>query len=252
MFSLRKTVRYCPTAEEKEWIVRYRIPRRQLSLVAGKQGDGKSYMLLDLASKLSHGLNMPDGSESPKRKTLYCFVEDSPSDVRLRLENANADLKNNMVGYIHLATEYRNRNNFNIATSEGIKQLRDAVIEGGFEWVIIDPFNNFIGGNSRTDNDSATRHILGELDAVAQECNVGITYLMHFSKDRDRKGIDKILNSTGHSAFCRVVLFVKKHPEEYQRRLLTVEKTNSTGELPAWEYKLLAVSDNPDAGARVE
>ena len=81
--------------EDVEWLWPGRIPLRKLSLVAGMMGVGKSFLIVDLAARVSRGRAWPDAREKPadQGSVLLLNAEDDPADtLRPRLESASADL----------------------------------------------------------------------------------------------------------------------------------------------------------------
>lgn len=84
-------------AERVDWLIDCWLPRRSLTLLAGREGLGKSTIAVDLAAQATRG---ELDNRTPMR-VLYLSTEDSRSmTVRPRLEAAGADL--DQVGFLDI------------------------------------------------------------------------------------------------------------------------------------------------------
>ena len=70
-----------------------RLIRGKLNIVAGDPGLGKSWMSLDMVTRVSRGWTWPDGSIAPQGDVLIISAEDGMEDtIRPRLDDLEADL----------------------------------------------------------------------------------------------------------------------------------------------------------------
>src|SRR5215510_9339709 len=83
------------TVEPKDvdWLWPGRIPRAMLTLLVGDPENGKSYVTLDLAARVSTGRDWPDGATgSAPADVLILQAEDDPAvTLRPRLDQLGAD-----------------------------------------------------------------------------------------------------------------------------------------------------------------
>ena len=76
-------------AERVEWLMDCWIPRRSLTLLAGREGLGKSTIACDIAAQATRG----ELDNATPMNVIYLQTEDSRAmTVRPRLEAAGADL----------------------------------------------------------------------------------------------------------------------------------------------------------------
>src|SRR5438132_3052923 len=68
-------------AEEISWLWRGRLARGKVTLLIGDPGLGKSFVTLDMASRLSNGREWPDGDQAPLGVTILLSAEDGPADT---------------------------------------------------------------------------------------------------------------------------------------------------------------------------
>lgn len=82
------------TARPVDWLWPGRIPLGKLTLVVGDPNVGKSFLLLDLAARLSRGAGWPDrpGEKGRRGTVVLLSAEDSgPDTIAPRLAAANAE-----------------------------------------------------------------------------------------------------------------------------------------------------------------
>ena len=88
-----------------EWLVPGMIPLAKLTLFAGKGETGKTTVALDLAARVSRGLEFPGGIKNDwgKKKVLLCVTEDDLGDTVVpNLMAAGADL--DMIGFLRITS----------------------------------------------------------------------------------------------------------------------------------------------------
>src|SRR5262249_36843663 len=67
--------------EAVDWLWPGRMARGKYTLVAGEPGVGKTYMLTDVAARISRGSRWPDGSRAEAGRVLYLTAEDGIADT---------------------------------------------------------------------------------------------------------------------------------------------------------------------------
>src|SRR5919107_5572070 len=78
--------------EQVEWLWPGRLPLGKLSVLDGDPGLGKSVLTLDLAVRVSAGLELPDGGRCEPAGVVLLSAEDGLADtIRPRLDAAGAD-----------------------------------------------------------------------------------------------------------------------------------------------------------------
>jgi len=78
-----------------EWVWKDHIPRGLLSILGASQGSGKSFVGLDLAYRIIHGIGFPDGSPiiRPGANIIYVDAEAVPQIMRERANHYQMDQK---------------------------------------------------------------------------------------------------------------------------------------------------------------
>ena len=78
--------------EDVDWLWPGRIPRAMLTLIVGDPGTAKSYLLIDLLSRITVGATWPGGGQAPQGDVLHLTAEDTlPHTVRPRIDAQGGD-----------------------------------------------------------------------------------------------------------------------------------------------------------------
>jgi hypothetical protein len=230
------------------WLWHGRIPLGKLTLLDGDPGLGKSLVTLDLAARVSRGLEMPDGSRSdlggPAGVVLLSAEDDIADTIRPRLEAAGADCSR-----IAILRAVRTRLGDDATPVERIPTLADlaaletAVREVGARLVVIDPVTAYVGATD-THIDAEVRQLLAPLADLAARLEVAILLVRHL-----RKGAGPALYRGGGSiafvAAVRSALLVGPDPTDAGRRVLAPVKSNLAEPAPALGYVIEAPDGIP-------
>lgn len=136
-------------SENVQWLWPNRIPLGKLTIVAGDPGVGKSFLTLDIASRVSRGRSWPDGScatVTPASVLLISAEDDAADTIVPRLEAAAADL-----GNIHIFDKlyyYAPEQDLDItipfSLDSHLPQLRKLISKSYPKLVVIDPISAYL------------------------------------------------------------------------------------------------------------
>ena len=215
---------------EVSWLWPNRIPTGRLSLIVGRPGEGKSFVGVDIAARVSRGACWPDGSVCPEGSVILMAAEDDPHDtIRRRLDAQNAN-----VTKVHLLTAVRRQKDgsreqlISLADVDAIEQALQNVPD--CKLVVIDPIGSYLGGKVDAHRDNQVRAVLAPIAALASKYEVAILVVMHRRKGAGAFADEQALGSVGFVAISRIVWHVARDPEDDERRLLLAGKTNLAGE----------------------
>jgi putative DNA primase/helicase len=218
-----------------EWLWTHRIPLGKMSTFAGVGGLGKTFVLCDLAARVSRGGEWPlaNGECAPVGRTLFLSGEDDPDDTLVpRMLEAGAD----MGKIAFLRTEAQDR-----LLLADIPMLEAALGQLGKETrlVVIDPPTAFLGGVN-DHNNAELRGLLAPLKSLAARHRVAIIFNTHLTKGSDRR-MEAMMRVMGSVAWVNAVraahLFVRD-PLNPERRLVLGMKSNLGPEIKGLSYKL--------------
>lgn len=186
------------TPEPINWIWQGRIAAGKLNLIQGDAKVGKSYVVLDVASRVSAGLKWPDQSSNANRgAVLLMCAEDGLSDtIRTRVNLLGGDARQ--------ISSLRTRRDGKLITLADIETIATAARRTRARLLVMDPISAFVG-NVDSHKDAAVHGMLLPLLQLAEDLGLAILATIHRSKANQR---DAILASNGSTAFAAVARFV--------------------------------------------
>jgi AAA domain len=191
------TVRVEPT----RWVWRDRIALGALTLVVGREGAGKSTLTALLAALLSVGELDGDLHGCPAA-TLLLSLEDSASRTIVpRLKAVGADLER-----VHLLDAEREGHPDLVTLPSDAHLLAEQVRETGARLLVIDPLSAALAGDVDSHRDASVRRALAPIVQLAQDVDLAVVLVSHWSKARDGDALSRVLGSRGLTAAVRGVL----------------------------------------------
>lgn len=266
--------------EPVAWLWPGRFALGKLTLIAGDPGLGKSFLTLDMASRVSTGAGWPDrpSERITPGGVVLLSAEDAIADtIRPRLDAAGAD-----VARIVALEAIRSVGDNGRESARAFDLSRDlpaleAAIRSveGCRLVVIDPVTAYLGGVDSHKN-AEIRGLLAPLGAIAERHRVAVVAVTHLNKSGGGPAIYRAMGSLAFAAAARAAWAVSKDKDDPRRRLLLPIKNNiapDTGGLAyrieplgvdgcpalAWEPDPVSISaddalagDRDDGGGRTE
>jgi len=131
-------------SEAVNWLWPHYIPGGKLTLLIGDPGLGKSFLTLDLASRVSAGTSWPDGTTGVHGNVVLLTAEDGLGDtVRPRLDVAGADTSR-----VFAITGVRRKENAItdlVQLGQDLQPCGIVLKETQARLVIIDPLSAYLG-----------------------------------------------------------------------------------------------------------
>lgn len=214
------------TAVPVEWLMPNRIPIGKLTLLAGMQKQGKSFLTMDLAARVSTGGLIPcgDGARMPLGSVVLLSAEDDLDDtIKPRLILAEADTDK-----IHALTTVRQADGtlgpFSLSY---LPHLERAILRfSDTKLVIIDPITHYIGSKVDDHKVAQLRALLGPLRDLASRRHVAVLVVTHFNKGASPSAMNRVIGSGGYTALARANWALFRDPKDPKRRLFLDAGTN--------------------------
>lgn len=218
------------------WLWQDRIPLGELSIIAGREGLGKSTFALHLVAQLTRGALAGEFYRTP-RTVLIVATEDSWANVivpRLMAADANLDMV--------LRVEVESDTGFAQAPSfpGDLIPLGELIEQHDPAMVLFDPLMSRLSAKLDSHKDGEVRQALEPLTALAQQHEASLVGLMHFNKSSTDDPMNALMGSRAFSAVARSVTVVIRHPDDPERRVFGTPKNNlGPDTLPPIGYRIV-------------
>lgn len=231
--------------DRPHWVWDQRIPIGGVTLMAGREGDGKTLLVCWLAARISRGQLAGERHQRPA-DVLYVGLEDDRSTViKPRLIAAGADLTR--FQFVDLDGDR------SFALDTDLADLAAAATARDVGLVVFDPLDAHLGAVD-SHKKAEVQAAIGRLAALTQQLRCGALGLAHFNKAGLSDLLVRINGSRGFSTAVRSVLAVGAHPDDENDRLCVLAKANMTSktDVPAIRFRIEgATITHPVDGAEI-
>jgi hypothetical protein len=169
-----------------EWLWPNYIPRGMITLFDGDPDQGKTFVTLDLAARVSRGWPMPPappGSVTDPGHVIVMSAEDSlEQTIKERLDALGAD--QSRIIYIEAVTDNPDDPEASqpLVLPDDLALLEERIKAHSAKLVIIDPFSAWISGKYDANKDSDVRKILHRIKLVAERTGAVFIIVRHLNK----------------------------------------------------------------------
>lgn len=229
-----------------EWLWPNRLALGKITVWDGDPGLGKSTTTLDIAARVSAGRSLPGQSTGRGPAGVVLLgAEDDPGDtIRPRLEAAGADLTRVCIrqsvpdGSGGLSDKVYDRAP---SIPLDLPTIEADIVAIGASLLIVDPLMAFLGAGIDGHKDQDVRRALSALKTMAERTRVAVVLVRHLSKAVGAPALMRGGGSIGIIGAARFGLLVARDPEDPDRRLIAVTKSNLAVEAETLAYRLESV-----------
>lgn len=229
-------------SENIEWIIPKLIAKKEITIVEGDPGLGKSYLVQMLAGSVCDGTHIEClGKYVPViGRVAYFDTENTASTVtRGRLDdNRIKNLKNYFQGEEGFSIDDPDKWEMVI---ERLEQLRPRLI-------VFDTINTYIGGTD-TYRSSETQQAMAFFKELGTRFNCGVIILRHLTKGGKDKALYRGQGSIAFTGAARIVATVGRLPDDPDVRVVACTKNNISKPFKSFTY---TIKDLPDTLKRSE
>lgn len=208
--------------KELEWLWFPYIPKGMVSIVQGDPKSGKTFMLIDIISRITRGDYIPFSEDKFEMGNVVLLNSDDPIEYALkkRLELQNADVEKVFTIDENIKKLY----------FKDLSRLEKLIEEKRPLLIVIDPIQAYMG-----DGDSNSmvqvRNALSPLKRIAEKYNVSIVLVQHLKKGNETKAIYKGAGSIDFVGFARSIMMVIKNTENDERLFLHSTSNVTKGDI---------------------
>jgi hypothetical protein len=232
--------------ERVEWLWPGRLPLGKLAVLDGDPGLGKSAVTLDLAARVSAGMELPNGGRCGPAGVVLLSAEDGLADtIRPRLDAAGADTER-IVALSTMAEGTAAERTISLTQDLGTVERDIRCVRAAL--VVIDPLMAFLSGKTDSHKDQDIRRALAPLAAMAERTGAAVLIVRHLNKSAGGNTLYRGGGSIGIIGAARSGLVVAQDPEDPERRILAANKHNLSKAAPSLAFR---VETAPNGAARV-
>jgi AAA domain len=225
------------------WLWPDRIPAGALTLLAGREGIGKSLVGVHLAAELSRG-TLPGSRHGRPCRVMFATSEDAWEFTMVpRLLAAGADLA--MIGRVQVDDDGIVTG---LTTPVDVPALAAYIGSHDVALLVLDPLTSVM--DERIDaRDREVRKALEPLAQLAEDTGAAVLGNVHPGKSLGADPVNLILGSRAFSAVARVALVAARDPDDEDSNVLSVEKSNlGRIDVPGLTYRVDGVEVATDEG----
>jgi len=212
------------------WAWRGRIPSGLVTLLAGREGLGKSSLMVEVGSRLTRG-DLPGDLIGTPVDVVIASAEDSAATTMVpRFIAAGAD--RNRVHLLHVVDQLGGVDVLGaLSLPDDLNSLIDAVVGVNAKLLVLDPLVSYLAREVNAHRDQDIRRVLAPLAAAAAEHDIAVVGVIHLNKGDTTDVLARVSGSVGFTAAARSVLAFARDPEDPEgemgmRRVIAHAKCN--------------------------
>jgi hypothetical protein len=203
------------------WLYEGRIPLDALTLIAGREGVGKSTVSYDLVARVTRGTLPGEHYRAPKMVIVVATEDSWAHTIVPRLLGVGADLTK-VVKVDALCGEFESELDLPV----DIDALKDVIRDHDAVLVLLDPIMSRIAAKLDTHRDADVRLALEPLVKMADATGAAVVGLIHVNKSGSDDVMNSLMGSRAFGAVARSVMVVTRDPDDDDVRLFGQAKNN--------------------------
>lgn len=215
-------------AKSVEWLWEPLIPLGMITIMEGDPGEGKSFLAMHLASVVSNGGKLPDGTLVEQRSVVYVSAEDDAAyTIRPRVDAMGGDTQKIWIQQSDLSFD-----------DDGFEKLISQLEEDDVGLVVVDPLVAYVPSKTDMHRSNSIRPMLGRLKEIAEDYGCSIILIRHLTKMKHDKAIHQGGGSVDLIGAARSAFLIATDPQDKNRRILAHVKHNVGPRSNSWAYQL--------------
>jgi hypothetical protein len=235
------------TPEAVSWLWLHYVPLGALSLLAGREGVGKSTLVLAVTADITRGQLRGEMFGTPRRVIIIAPEDSWAHTIVPRLIAADADLS--MVMHVEVEKPGYTEE---IQLPIDIVELEKLIVQQDVVLTLLDPVISRLEKSIDTHKDGDVRRALEPLAQLAQRTCTSVWGLIHVNKNASTDSLNSVMGSRAFVAVPRTVFFIVEDPdaEEEGVYLFGHAKNNLGAKQRAVKFTIEKVALGRDANGR--
>lgn len=222
--------------ENIDWLYPGYFARRELTIVEGDPGLGKSYFMQMVALCLADGKPIPGEHpyKPPQGRVAYFDTENTASTVtKMRLVENGIECQENY---------WQGEEPFSIDDEEKWNRMLSVLEDFRPTMVVFDTINIYIGG-ADTYRSSETQQALTLFKQIGSRFDCSVVVLRHLTKGSKDKALYRGQGSIAFTGLARIVLTVGLSPDDEDVRVVACTKNNISKRPRAFTFRIDPLPD---------
>jgi hypothetical protein len=217
------------------WLWEGRMALGTLTLLAGREGVGKSTLTAELIAQTTGGTLAGANVGQPK-SVIVVATEDSWAHVLVpRLMAAGANLDR----VFRVDVISGDGSDAEVSLPRDLGALEKLIEQVDASMIVLDPLMSRLSAKLDTHKDAEVRQALEPLTRIADRTRATVVGLIHVSKAATTDPLTSIMGSRAFTAVARSVVFVMADPDEETTRMVGLAKNNlGRVDLPTMSFKI--------------
>lgn len=237
----RLTVRMSQVESRRvDWLIPGRIPKRFITIMAGRTGVGKSFVSHDIIARLTTGCEIPGGGGQCFDPGGALVISEDPPEyiIAPRLIALGADL--NRVN----AMTWESMHHYHLGDTDMLEMACNEV-EGGVSLVMIDPPTNFLDDVDEHKNSEVRQLVMKVVEWCAGR-DVAMLFVLHINKQTGKgvEALNRVMGSVAWVSTARIAHSFCLDPDDQTRGLWMPTKSN-LGQMPKGLAYRITGDDTP-------
>jgi len=225
------------------WFWENRMPLNALTNFVGDPDKGKSLVVLDVVSRVSQGLPMPDGSPNPfggPKKVLILCAEDSLiTTIKPRLIVMDADMTRIRCLKSVVVKNEKSAVKRQLYLEQDLERLRELLSsDREYRLVVFDPITNFMDERRDMNKSQDVRKVLTPVRDMAEELGVTVVSILHFNKNTQATAMARTGGAAAWTEVPRAVWCFSANPDDPENYLMTKIKCNNGKRIGGMSYSI--------------
>jgi hypothetical protein len=201
------------------WLWAARIPVGALSLIAGREGHGKTSVAYDTLARITRGQLEGEYLQKPRNVVIVATEDSWPHIIVPRLKAAGADLAR----VFRVEVKIQDLGTVELSLPDDVPALEALVTNHEVAMVLLDPVISRVGRKLDTHKDAELRAALEPVAGLAERTGCSVTGIIHLNKTATNDPLTAVMGSRAFVAVARAVLFVA---HDNEARMLCFVKNN--------------------------
>jgi hypothetical protein len=208
--------------KKSKWVWTNRIPLGQLTLLAGREGIGKSTVAYQLLADITRGRLEGEHHGQPRNVAICCTEDDMAHTIVPRLLAAGADMRRVFSVEVTATSGFESE----LSLPRDVIATEHVLADNDVAVLLLDPLMSRLSASLDTHKDGEVRQALEPLVRVAQRTGTAVIGLVHVNKGGAKDPASAIMGSRAFVAVARAVLFTMVDLDDERVRLLGLIKSN--------------------------